>query len=63
MPGKGTGNQMAALTADLGDFVARLALNDIPAAASAVAKTGFTDCFGVMIAGARSRSWRSSIGR
>src|ERR1700674_684905 len=53
MQDPGTGNQMAALTADLGSFVAQLALNDIPAAAAAVAKTGFTDCFGVMIAGAR----------
>src|ERR1700674_1807507 len=53
MQDPGTGNQMVALTADLGNFVAQLALNDIPQAAAAVAKTGFTDCFGVMIAGAR----------
>jgi 2-methylcitrate dehydratase PrpD len=53
MQSKGTGNQMVALTEDLGDFVAQLTLSDIPAAATAVAKTGFTDCFGVMIAGAR----------
>jgi 2-methylcitrate dehydratase PrpD len=53
MQGKGTGNQMAALTEELGSFVARLTLNDIPVAAAAVAKTGFTDCFGVMVAGAR----------
>ena len=44
---------MPALTADLGRFVCGLTLGDIPAAAQTVAKTGFTDCFGVMIAGAR----------
>src|SRR5262249_46518049 len=44
---------MPALTAELGRFVSELALNDIPAEAQAVAKTGITDCFGVMIAGAR----------
>ena len=44
---------MAALTAELGRFVCGLTLGDIPGAAQAVAKTGFTDCFGVMIAGAR----------
>lgn len=44
---------MACLTAELGRFVADLTLQDIPPAAQAVAKTGFADCFGVMIAGAR----------
>src|ERR1700719_1274143 len=44
---------MAPLTAELGRFVSALALSDVPLEAQAVAKTGFTDCFGVMIAGAR----------
>jgi 2-methylcitrate dehydratase PrpD len=44
---------MPALTADLGRFVSELNLNDLPAEAQNVAKTGITDCFGVMIAGAR----------
>lgn len=44
---------MPALTAELGQFVSGLTLKDIPAEAQAVAKTGITDCFGVMIAGAR----------
>src|SRR5262245_2314221 len=44
---------MPALTAELGRFVFGLTLKDIPADAQAVAKTGITDCFGVMIAGAR----------
>lgn len=44
---------MPALTAELGRFVSSLTLKDIPADAQAVAKTGITDCFGVMIAGAR----------
>ncbi|MGP0092514.1 MAG: MmgE/PrpD family protein [Xanthobacteraceae bacterium] len=44
---------MAALTTDLGNFVAQLRLDDIPVAATTVAKTGFTDCFGVIVAGAR----------
>jgi 2-methylcitrate dehydratase PrpD len=43
---------MPALTADLGRFVSELNLKDIPEAAQGVAKTGITDCFGVMIAGA-----------
>jgi 2-methylcitrate dehydratase PrpD len=47
------GMAMAALTAELGRFVSGLALGDVPMEAQAVAKTGFTDCFGVMIAGAR----------
>ena len=44
---------MPALTAELGHFVSSLALKDIPLEAQAVAKGGITDCFGVMIAGAR----------
>jgi 2-methylcitrate dehydratase PrpD len=50
---QGKGIAMASLTAQLGQFVSALAFNDVPAEARAVAKTGFTDCFGVMIAGAR----------
>ena len=44
---------MTALTTELGRFISAVALKDIPAEAQAVAKTGITDCFGVMIAGAR----------
>jgi 2-methylcitrate dehydratase PrpD len=44
---------MAPLTAELGRFVSALSLTDVPLEAQAVAKTGFTDCFAVMIAGAR----------
>lgn len=44
---------MTALTVDLGQFVAELALPAIPPEGLTVAKTGFTDCFGVMVAGAR----------
>src|SRR6202048_5003705 len=44
---------MAPLTAELGRFGSALALSAVPLEAQAVAKTGFTDCFGVMIAGAR----------
>jgi 2-methylcitrate dehydratase PrpD len=44
---------MAALTAELGQFVSALRLANVPAQAQAVAKSGFTDCFGVMVAGAR----------
>jgi 2-methylcitrate dehydratase PrpD len=50
---QGKGIAMASLTAELGQFVSALALTSVPAEAQAVAKTGFTDCFGVMIAGAR----------
>jgi 2-methylcitrate dehydratase PrpD len=50
---QGKGIAMASLTAELGRFVSELALSAVPAEAQAVAKTGFTDCFGVMIAGAR----------
>src|SRR2546421_7666864 len=50
---QGEGKAMAPLTAELGRFVSALALSDVPLEAQAVAKTGFTDCFGVMIAGAR----------
>jgi len=44
---------MPPLTADLGRFISDLTLEDVPPEAQAVAKTGITDCFGVMIAGAR----------
>jgi 2-methylcitrate dehydratase PrpD len=47
------GNAMASLTAELGRFVADLTLVDIPREAQTVAKTGFTDCFAVLVAGAR----------
>jgi len=47
-PGDGT-----ALTAALGAFVSALALESVPPEVQAIAKTGFTDCFGVMVAGAR----------
>jgi 2-methylcitrate dehydratase PrpD len=43
---------MPALTADLGRFASELDLDDIPGEARGIAKTGITDCFGVMIAGA-----------
>ena len=44
---------MPSLTAELGRFVSGLTLKDVPTDAQAIARTGFTDCFGVMIAGAR----------
>jgi 2-methylcitrate dehydratase PrpD len=44
---------MASLTRDLGRFVADLELRQIPAKACDIARTGITDCFGVLIAGAR----------
>jgi len=44
---------MPALTAELGRFISDLSLEDIPSNALAIAKTGITDCVGVMIAGAR----------
>ena len=50
---EGKGIAMAPLTAELGRFVSALSLTDVPLEAQAVAKTGFTDCFAVMIAGAR----------
>lgn len=42
---------MTRLTEAFGEFVARLAYDDIPAAALPVIHTGFTDCVGVMLAG------------
>src|SRR5437868_2548485 len=42
---------MPGLTQQLGCFVAGLRLQDVPADAQSIAKTGFTDCFAVMIAG------------
>ncbi len=42
-----------ALTRELGRFVARLRFEDIPAEAVEFIHTGFADCIGVMIAGAR----------
>src|ERR1700712_2155788 len=44
---------MAHLTADLGRFVANLELDSAPERARAIAKTGFADCYAVMVAGAR----------
>lgn len=44
---------MNSLTQQLGSFVAGLRLQDIPGDALATAKTGFIDCFAVMIAGQR----------
>ncbi len=41
------------LTAELGRFVSALAFEDVPAEAVATARHGFTDCVGVMLAGAR----------
>jgi 2-methylcitrate dehydratase PrpD len=41
-----------ALTLGLGKFIAGLRYQDIPAAAIPFIRTGFTDCIGVMIAGA-----------
>lgn len=42
----------AALTQNLGKFVASLKFSDIPSEAVSVVKTGFADCIGVMFAGA-----------
>lgn len=44
---------MSNLTIDLGRFVADLSFGQIPDAACAIARSGITDCFGVLIAGAR----------
>jgi 2-methylcitrate dehydratase PrpD len=44
---------MAHLTADIGRFVAHLNFDSIPEQARAIAKTGFADCYAVMVAGAR----------
>jgi hypothetical protein len=44
---------MAHLTADIGRFVAQLNLDSAPERARAIAKTGFVDCYAVMVAGAR----------
>jgi 2-methylcitrate dehydratase PrpD len=44
---------MSSLTLDLGRFVAAVSLRQIPAEGCAVARAGITDCFGVLIAGAR----------
>jgi 2-methylcitrate dehydratase PrpD len=41
------------LTIDLGRFVADLRLESVPEQGRAIAKTGFADCYAVMIAGAR----------
>ena len=41
-----------ALTSTLGTFVAGLAYEAIPQSAVGVIRTGFTDCVGVMLAGA-----------
>ena len=42
---------MSALTADIGRFIADLSPNRIPPEAMAVARLGFIDCIGTMIAG------------
>jgi len=44
---------MAHLTADIGRFVAHLNLESVPERARAIGKTGFADCYAVMVAGAR----------
>lgn len=44
---------MTGLTQQLATFVTQLRLQDVPADAVQTAKTGFTDCFGVMVAGRR----------
>ena len=44
---------MAHLTADIGRFVANLSLDSAPERARAIAKTGFADCYAVMVAGSR----------
>lgn len=44
---------MAHLTADLGRFVAELRLESVPEQGRAIAKTGFADCYAVMVAGVR----------
>jgi 2-methylcitrate dehydratase PrpD len=44
---------MTNLTADLGRFVSELRLESIPERGRAIAKTGFADCYAVMVAGAR----------
>ena len=44
---------MTQLTADIGRFVAYLNLDSVPERARAIARTGFADCYAVMVAGAR----------
>ena len=44
---------MASLTSELASFVTGLTLDAVPDEAWAMAKTGITDCIGVMVAGAR----------
>ncbi len=44
---------MAPLTSELAGFVTGLTLDAVPKEAQAIAKTGITDCIGVMVAGAR----------
>jgi 2-methylcitrate dehydratase PrpD len=50
---QGSFETMPALTAELGNFVANLRLEQVPAEGQKIAKTGIADCFGVMVAGAR----------
>ena len=44
---------MGSLTADLGRFVSELRLDVVPEHGRTIAKTGFADCYAVMVAGAR----------
>ncbi len=44
---------MSYLTADLGRFVSELRLESVPEQGRAIAKTGFADCYAVLVAGAR----------
>ena len=47
----GTPNTPAPVTRQLGAFVASMGTRNIPAEAFEVAKLGFTDCIGTMLAG------------
>jgi 2-methylcitrate dehydratase PrpD len=49
---------MPSLTAALGRFLAELHLEAVPLAGREIAKTGITDCFGVMVAGSADPACR-----